>query len=117
MAANRNRTAGNGLERKYVNEIKALGFPGMVTSRSESRGLDARKVDIFDLDDVFPYYIQVKNMVQNLNYHRMFEDETRDRRKPYIIMHQKTKKKGNRFYREAEYVIMEKETFYELLRK
>lgn len=113
--ANRNRTMGNNLERQYVNEIKELGFPGLVTSRAESRGLDARKVDIFDLDDEFPFYIQVKNAVPNMNYHKMFEDDTRDRRKPYIIMHKKTEKKGSRFMKVGEYVIMDKSTFYDLI--
>ena len=115
MASNRNRSAGNNLERQYVQEIKALGYPGMVTSRAESRGLDARKVDVFDLDDDFPFYIQVKNATLTQNYHNQFTDETRDRRKPFILMHQKTEKRGKRFYKVGEYVIMEKETFYNLI--
>ena len=115
MGSSRNRNSGNGLERTYVNEIKALGYPGMVTSRAESRGLDARKVDVFDLDDEFPFYIQVKNSVTSQNYHKQFIDETRDRRKPFILMHQRTEKRGTRFYKVGEYVIMEKETFYNLI--
>jgi Holliday junction resolvase len=117
MAANRNRTAGNNLERKYVNELKDIGFTGVVTSRAESRGLDNRKVDIFDLNDEFPFYVQVKNTLVNLNYHKLFTDSARDRHKPYIVLHQKTAKRGKVIRKVGEYAIMEKEVFMDLVRR
>lgn len=120
MSNNRNRTAGNNLERKYANELRELGYSRVVTSRAESRNLDAQKVDLFDeqIDDPeFKYFVQVKNTTRTLNYNDMFLDETRNKRLPYIIMHQKTKSTGKTFRKEGEYVIMEKDTFYNLIRK
>ena len=41
-----NRNRGQRAEQKVVNELKALGFTGVVTSRSESKTTDDNKVDI-----------------------------------------------------------------------
>lgn len=121
--ANRNRTAGLNLERTYINDLKGLGFD-VGSTRQYSPILDGRKVDIMDVTELnegpqpeFPHQIQVKNMVPNLNYHAMFTDETRSTRKPWVIMHQKTEKRGERFMKVGEYVIMDKPTYYDLIQK
>jgi len=117
---NRNRTAGNNLERKYAIELRDIGYDNIVTSRSESRLLDAAKVDLFDSNrgsPEFKYFIQVKNTTKDLKYTDMFKDESRATDLPYVIMHNKTEKRGTRFFSEGEYVIMEKNTFYNLIRK
>ena len=120
--ANRNRNAGNGYERKIVNELKGMNFPSVITSRSESRNMDNAGVDIFDTkqnpnegERILPVHIQCKNSKTNVNYHKLLTSEDLPDDKDTVIFHKKTEKVGNRFYGRGEYVIMKKETFYDLL--
>lgn len=113
--ANTNRNRGNNYERQIVNELKDLGFESVVTSRSESRNLDNKKVDIFDPEDNFPYYIQNKAYQNYPKLHELIDGEDVCKKKPLMVFHKKVVKKGTRFYTEGEYVSMKKEEFYKLL--
>jgi hypothetical protein len=53
---NRNRTAGNTYERYICNLLKTI-FPNVLTSRNESRTMDAKKVDLVNTE---PYHFQIK---------------------------------------------------------
>ena len=44
MGKNRNRDAGHGYELRFAKKVKHI-FPNIVTSRNESRSMDAKKVD------------------------------------------------------------------------
>ena len=57
-----NRSRGQRAEQKVVNELKALGFTGVVTSRSESKATDDNKVDIIDKNNQIPYpqYLKIR---------------------------------------------------------
>lgn len=120
--ANRSRDRGNGYERTLVREINAMGYE-VVTSRSESKRMDDKKVDIFspmdvEADKVFPYFVQAKFTQANPQYTKIL-DEMPDQRSG-IIIHQKSEARKNkngstRHYAMGEYVIMKKELFYELL--
>ena len=119
--ANSNRNRGNGYERAIVNEIKALGFDA-VTSRAESRNMDARKVDVFSPEgstNPLPIYIQTKNMKDNFKVADYYRENKQffPKDKPLVIFHKKTKKAISKFITEGEFVYMEKESFYELLKK
>ncbi len=110
-----NRTAGNNYERKIVNELKDLGFSDTVTSRSESRNMDAKKVDVFGKS--LPIHIQCKNTKDNFkiaDYYqeneKIFPDD-----KPVVIFHKKTKKVTSKFITQGEFVYLKKEDFYKLL--
>jgi hypothetical protein len=112
-----NRTAGNALERKIVNELKDIGYKDVVTSRAESRNMDARKVDVFGKS--LPIHIQCKNTKDNFkvaDYYRdnaeFFPDD-----KPLVIFHKKTKKAVTKFVTEGEFVYLKKEDFYLILKK
>lgn len=50
----RNRARGNDYERKIARELRELGFPGVVTSRAESKSMDDKKIDLIDKDDLLP---------------------------------------------------------------
>jgi hypothetical protein len=120
MAAN-SRQRGNTYERLIVNEIKALGFDA-VTSRAESRNMDARKVDVFSPEgstNPLPIYIQTKNMKDNFKVADYYRENKQffPKDKPLVIFHKKTKKAITKFITEGEFVYMEKESFYELLKK
>jgi len=114
--ANRNRTAGHNLERDIVKELKELGFD-VVTSRSESRSMDNKKVDIFSplgVDNSLPYYIQTKCTVNIPNYCQLLTEMPKDRIP--VVIHRKTEKKGVNFMAQGDFVTITKETFYNLIK-
>jgi Holliday junction resolvase len=115
MASNRNRTAGNNFERLIVRELKELGYDDVVTSRSESKNMDDRGVDIFGPD--FPYYIQCKNSKTYQKLHDLITSEKLPKDKPTVVFQRKTRKANTKFVTEGDYVSMKKEDFYELLKK
>ena len=114
MAANRNRTAGNNFERLIVRELKELGYD-VVTSRSESKNMDDRGVDVFGPD--FPYYVQCKNSKTYQKLHELITSEKLPTDKPTIVFQRKTRKANTKFVTEGDYVSMSKETFYEILKQ
>lgn len=115
--ANRNRTAGNNFERETVNDLKELGFEGMVTSRSESRNMDNSGVDVFDTSGEFPFYIQNKVYKSYPKLDELINGEVVRKDKPMLVFHRKVTKKGSRFYTDDDFVSMKKETFYNLLKQ
>jgi hypothetical protein len=115
MKVRNNRTAGNAYERKIVNELKDIGFSDVVTSRAESRNMDAKKVDVFG--ESLPIHIQCKNTKDNFKVADYYEEneEFFPEDKPVVIFHKKTKKAKTKFVTQGEFVYMTKEAFYKLL--
>lgn len=107
-----NRTAGHNYERLCVNRLRENGYGDVVTSRSESRNMDNKGVDIFGAS--LPIHIQCKNSTKEVKYHKLLIEERLPDDKDTIIMHKKTAKHGTRFITEGEYVIMKYETFNKL---
>ena len=64
----RNRARGNAYECKIAKELRELGYPGIVTSRSESKAMDDKKVDLIDKEDRLPFYAQIKRCIKYPNY-------------------------------------------------
>ena len=54
------RTKGHSYETKIAKEFRELGYTGVVTSRSESKSMDDKKVDLIDTEGKLPYYVQLK---------------------------------------------------------
>lgn len=114
-----NRTAGNNYELVIVNDLKAIGYD-VVTSRAESRNMDAKKVDVFSPEgssNPLPIYIQTKNMKDNFKVADYYE-ENKDvfpKDKPLVIIHKKTKKAKTNFLTQGEFCYMEKKTLYWML--
>jgi hypothetical protein len=50
------KTKGSNYELEIVKELKNIGYPDVVTSRSESKRFDAKKVDIIDPTGKLPFY-------------------------------------------------------------
>jgi Holliday junction resolvase len=113
MVNHRNR--GNGYERTIVNELKEIGFIDVVTSRAESRNMDAKKVDVFG--ESLPVNIQCKNSKENFKVadYYLENQEIFPSDKPLVIFHKKTKKAKTRFMTQGEFVYMKKEDFYKML--
>jgi len=117
MSGTRNKTAGSNWERKIVNELKEIGFKSVVTSRAESRNLDNKKVDVFCTENEFPYYIQAKCYQNYPKLNDLINNDDVCKKRPMLVFHQKTIKKGTRFYTEDEFVSMKKEVFYNILKQ
>lgn len=109
----RNRTAGHNFERKIIKELKQLGFKDAVSSRSESRNMDDKKVDICNTPG---WYFQCKTSINNPQYDKILH-EMPDDGNTNVILHQKTKKANKKFMPQGDYVVMKKEDFYKLLQK
>ena len=106
----RNRTAGNNYELFHVHKLKEVGYQA-ASSRLESRSLDAQKVDI--VSDC-PFYIQCKLTQNTPNIKEIFDAMPDGKFK--VIAHGKTIKKKTRIFKEADYIYMEADTFYKLLK-
>ena len=98
------RNKGHAYERKIVNELKEyLLFPNAVSSRSESKNLDDKGVDIAYTD---PFYIQCKAVEKLGNIHKVLSNMPNESK--YNVVFHKRNKQG-------ETVTMWKDDFYELL--
>lgn len=104
---------GNNYERKLVKEHHELGFTDAKTSRSESKNLDDKGVDI--VSDQIPYYVQAKTTQNNPAYHDLINNFTLSDR-PLVIFHNKQVKKESKCVSDGEFVIMEKKFFYDLIK-
>ena len=112
MSKNRNKNKGNNYELKIIKDLKSMNFSA-VTSRSESKNMDDKGVDIVSPD--FPYYIQCKSTVKIPSLTYLTEPTLTD--KPFIILWNKQKKVNINFKSEGEFVIMKKEDFYKLIQQ
>ena len=101
--SNRNRDAGNAYECKIASELREIGFEA-VTSRSESRSLDAKGIDLVSN---FPLQAQMKTACNQPNFHKLLTET-----EAQIIFWQKTEKAGARFMPKGEYVILAKNDLY-----
>lgn len=76
------RRRGNDYERTIVKELKELGFD-VCTSRSESKSMDDKKVDIIDREGQLPY-MQLKRTQNTPNYFKIAaECPLKDR--PFVV--------------------------------
>lgn len=102
------RRKGNSWERQIVNDLKSIGYPNCVSSRSESKRMDDAKVDIIDLDGQLNCHIQAKATKNLPNYHKIREDcPLKD--KPLVIACKQPEK--------TPIVILELSYFYQLIKK
>lgn len=79
------RNKGHRYETKIAQELRKLGFTDVVTSRSESKSMDDKKVDLVDRSGKLPCYIQLKNTVNTPQYHAI-KKECPLKDKPFIVI-------------------------------
>lgn len=72
----KSRRKGNGWELQIINSLKAIGYDGCVSSRSESKRTDDAKVDIMDINRKLPCHIQAKATKNIPNYHKIAQECT-----------------------------------------
>lgn len=63
-----NRRRGNTYETKIAKELRELGFDEVKTSRSESKSMDDKKVDLVDPTGKLPFYPQIKKTINTPDY-------------------------------------------------
>lgn len=108
------RRRGCDYERQVAKELRELGFPGVVTSRSESKAMDDKKVDIIDTEHKLPCNIQTKRTTATPNYFDIQKDS--DHSLPFVLFWNKQKPTESTFRSVGEVVFCDKDFFYELLK-
>ena len=112
----RNRARGNAYECTIAQELRDLGYPNIKTSRSESKAMDDRKVDLVDLDNKLCFYPQLKATMNTPDYFGISKQcPLKD--KPFVIFWKKIKATESTFRSEGEIVMLPKEFFYKLIQK
>ena len=106
----RNKTAGHNFEREVIKDFVDHGWETAVSSRSESRRLDAMKVDICYTN---PFSVQCKNMATKVDYHAILESMPKGHN-INVIAHKFTKKANKNFLEAGKYVIMTYDDFFRL---
>lgn len=110
--ANRNRTAGHNWELECQKLLLPF-FPNTLTSRNESRTLDAQKVDLTHTD---PFYFQCKTLATKADYHKLL-NEMPQTDNINVVLHRLTKKANTRFVKQGDYAILKLEDFIKLLKQ
>lgn len=110
-----NRNRGTRAELKIINELKELGFTGVVSSRSESKAMDNNKVDIIDKENKLPCAIQIKHTIATPQYFSIREESTVPN-EDFCIIWDKQEKKNVNIVTIGTAVIMDKQLFYKLLK-
>lgn len=107
------KTKGNNYELKIIKELIKLGYPGLVSARSESRNLDNDKIDIADPENVLPFYVQCKCTKAYPKYHELIPECVRTDR-PLIVFHNKQVNKKVNMASVGEFIIMQESYFDEI---
>lgn len=110
-----NRKRGNAYEVLIAQELRDLGFPNIKTSRSESKSMDDRKIDLVDLDNKLFFYPQLKATIKTPDYFGI-EKSCPLKDKPFVIFWKKIKPTDSTFRSEGEIVMLPKDFFYKLIK-
>lgn len=124
----RNREAGHKYERDIVKALVAIGFPHVVTSRSESRSRDNVKIDLCNKDEYkngrLRCNIQCKSLtdhptdtkkVEKVKYRELLKEIEVMEGIMNVVLHRHTVRRGSRFVNAGEYAFMYQADFLSLL--
>lgn len=113
----RNRRRGQKYEVKIVKELKEItGDEELCTSRSESKKLDDKKIDIADPNNVLPFYCQMKS-TQATPQIKKLNEEVGLKDKPLVIFWNAQEAKDKKQVSVGEYCIVPKKLFYDILKE
>jgi hypothetical protein len=104
-----NRRRGHGWELETIHQLKAL-FPKAVSSRQESRTLDAAKVDICYTP---PFNFQCKLHTQKVNYPEILASMPEEGIN--VILHKFATRTKTNFITQGRYAILNYDDFLNLL--
>ncbi len=117
----RNRSVGHALERRIAEIFRSIGYPHVVTCRSESRSRDNQKVDLINKDERvngrLPYNIQCKNSVKAIKYPLALSEMPVVPGVKNVIIHRQTEKVGERFLTRGDYAVLHLEDFLDMVKR
>lgn len=108
--SNKNRDRGNSYELSVIKRIRHI-YPDAVSSRSESKNLDNKQVDICYTGN---FHIQCKLMATKPDY-KILDEMPQD--KIPVIFHKYTRKGKVNFITQGEYAILKLDDFINILEK
>lgn len=116
----RNRAAGHNWERECVKLLKNIGFPHVVTSRSENKKRDADKIDLMNTDELenglLPYSVQCKTLSTTAPYPKLLSEMKSLKGAMKVVFHKQTKKsEKGKFVETGRYAIVELGDFLDLV--
>lgn len=118
---NRNRGVGHSFERNVALKLREIGFPHVVTSRSESRNRDNDGIDLINKNELvngrLPYNIQCKSMVGRVPYQKLLKELPTGTGAMNVVFHQFTEKRGGQFYAVGHYAIVDMEEFLKMVKE
>lgn len=117
----RNRSAGNGWERKLAEIFRKIGFVHVVTTRSESRSRDNQKIDLINKDEGtngrLPYDIQAKNLIGHVKYGKVMDEMQNHPTTMPVIIHRQTEKANEKFVVRNDFAILYLDDFLTLVQQ
>lgn len=122
----RNRRAGHKFELTIRNAFRDIGYPHLVSSRSESRSRDAQKVDLINQNEGvngrFPYNVQCKNTTRRTEYNKLLAELPTDSKAINVIVHKMTSNTGKKnvqgtFSKLGVYAILDFDSFLHMCRQ
>jgi hypothetical protein len=111
------RNKGHRYELQIVKELEEVGYDKLSSTRAESRNLDNAGVDItstIESEKKLDFHPQCKSLSTRVAYELLFG--TFRLKLPLVIFHKFTKKANKNFISQGEYVILQKDYFYKLLK-
>lgn len=113
--SNRNRTAGHQAELYFLKKLEGIHNEKLYTTRNISRLRDSQQIDIENESLTLQPKYQVKQSINTPKFSTILS-KMRDE-DINVILYQKTQKKGARFYKENDYVIMTFEDFEKIIKE
>ena len=112
-----NKAAGNRTELYFLKKLEEIHNQKLYTTRNISTINDNKKNDIDNENLNLPIKYQIKQSINNPNYSQILT-EMSNNYKEYInvLAHQKTAKKGDKFYKVDDYVIMKFEDYEKIIK-
>jgi len=110
-----NKTAGNKCELYFLKKLQLLYKDKLYTTRNVSKLSDDKKIDIENETLTLPFKYQIKQSVKRIKYDDILNsmDDNNDN----IILHQLTEKRGERFFKKDDYVIMKYEVYEKIMKR
>lgn len=112
--AKKSKAKGNAFELEVAHKLQEIGYPNVVSSRSESKSKDDAKIDLVDKDDLLACNIQCKYTANMPNYFTI-RDACPDKDKPFCMAWKKATNDGTNS--PGTVVVMPIEYFYQLIKQ
>lgn len=112
-----NKKAGNKTELYFLKKLEEIHQQKLYTTRNISTLSDAKKNDIDNETLSLPIKYQIKQSINNPNYSLILSEMNNNFKDNInVILHQKTTKKGDRFYKQGDYIIMTFEDYEKIIK-